>query len=195
MIYTIGDSHSQFTFHDIPEVKAFWLGPMTMHRVGRDSLNFKQHGVPTDRIVMACFGEIDARCHVQKQSIMTGQTIDFVIDDLISRYINSLLTNINEHKLIIMNIVPPAYRERADNNVDFPFTGSNDERAIITKKMNIVLENYCKVHNLKLIDIHSLYADHSGMLPPELSDECDGKGMHIKVTDRIRTHLKNNNLI
>jgi hypothetical protein len=195
MIYTIGDSHSQFTFHDIPEVKAFWLGPMTMHRVGRDSLNFKQHGVPTDRSVMACFGEIDARCHVQKQSLATGQSIDAVISDLLSRYINALLVNANEYKIIVMGIVPPAYFERADNNADFPFTGTNSERAVITKKMNIVLEELCKVHNLKFIDIYSLYADASGMLPPELGDECDGKGVHIKITDRIKECLKNNNLI
>ena len=45
-IYTIGDSHSRFSFeYNLNEntrhpriTNSFWLGPITMHRVGRDSI-------------------------------------------------------------------------------------------------------------------------------------------------------------
>ena len=59
-IYTIGDSHSRFSFeYNLNEntrhpriTNSFWLGPITMHRVGRDSISFNTHLVPTNGIVV-----------------------------------------------------------------------------------------------------------------------------------------------
>ena len=61
--------------------------------------------------------------------------------------------------------------------------------------MNSLLEKECINNNLLFINVHELYADENGMLPVHLGDWDDGHGVHIKATDRLRTHLKNNNLI
>jgi len=37
-IYTIGDSHSHVKSQYITGI--YWIGPITMHRVGRDIINF-----------------------------------------------------------------------------------------------------------------------------------------------------------
>ncbi len=195
MLYTIGDSHSHFTFHDIPEVKSFWLGPWTMYRIGRDSVKFKEHGVPVNSTLLTCFGEIDARCHVQPQAIKRNISIDEVIYELVTNYINALMINAADYKIAVMSVVPPAYLKTVANNPDFPFIGNDIERSEITKKMNTILEEHCKNNDILFFNIYNLYADTNGMLPSEFSDWCDGFGNHIKVTNLVRSELIKNDLI
>ena len=97
-IYSIGDSHS--ILYDKSELveNYFWLGGMTMHRVGTRFINFsgvecdplgcgkEVKSVPTDGIVLACFGEIDVRHHVFKQ-VCLGRNEDEILCTLVSNYI------------------------------------------------------------------------------------------------------------
>lgn len=195
MVYSIGDSHSRFTFHDIDDVECRHLGPVTMYRITSDGLNFNEHDIPSGSTVITCFGEIDGRCHVQPQSIKRNIDIDEIIHELISNYINTLLINSNEYKIIVMSVVPPPYYETVTKNPEFPFIGNNSERSVIVKKLNNLLEEYCKNHNLFFLNVYDLYADNNGMLPAHLSDWKDGHGVHIKVTNKVKEYLKNNKII
>ena len=59
----------------------------------------------------------------------------------------------------------------------------------------ILTMEYCKNHDLFFLNVYELYADNNGMLPSHLSDWEDGHGVHIKVTNKVKEHLKNNKII
>jgi hypothetical protein len=68
-IHVFGDSHVS-EFSNIPGCLLHYVGPITMHRIGRDGLNFldmTSYGVQENEVAIFVFGEIDCRCHIGKQ--------------------------------------------------------------------------------------------------------------------------------
>jgi hypothetical protein len=189
-IYTIGDSHSQLTFeYDFniqtrhPRItNCFYLGPITMHRVGRDSISFKDHSVPSNGIVISCFGEIDVRNHVNKH-VNLGRDEDDIIEELVSNYMKALLFNReNGYKHIaVMNIVPvteylfdrksPDIRKPLlSGSPEFPYLGTNDDRKRYTLKMNKLLQTHCISNNFGYLDIYTKHVNEMGYLTLEYAD-------------------------
>lgn len=184
-IYTCGDSHSKFSFFGIDSVKPYWLGPMTMHRVGRDCMDFRTHGIPNDGILILAFGEIDARCHVHKH--ISGDNEDQVITELVEKYIAAVEKNMKFFKRIaIMSVVPPAMKDKAAENSDLPFLGEDSDRARYTRKMNELLVSNCDRLGIGFLDLYTLYKDEAGMLPFEKSDGI----VHIGNNDLVRDALE-----
>lgn len=185
-IYTCGDSHSRFTFHDISNVVPFHIGPITMHRMGRDILKFSDYKIPTDGPLISSFGEIDVRCHVHKQ-VLSGRDEDEVIESLVTNYMYALKMNSTVYSdILVMEVVPPAYSNMAKNNPDFPFEGTDEDRARICAKVNSRLKHHSDIFGFRMFELFADYADKNGMLDPSMSDGS----VHIWSNDKIKEKIK-----
>lgn len=207
-IHVIGDSHSSYCFTNIFPVKTkkehslfhslktakqkipfviHWMGPMTMHRVGRDgmnAINIKSMGILPQDIVVFVFGEIDVRCHIEKQSVLQNRPWEEIVDELSCRYIQTILENQKQqgsHQCVVCAVVPPT--DRAFNK-NFPFYGSLETRVAITQTLNRKLHDLCMQNGLILLDLYAGFHTENGDLKMELSD-----GVHI--SHRVNTGIKN----
>lgn len=186
--YSIGDSHSDFSFRNVLEHR-YSIAPMTMHRVRRDKINFlevfKNMGVdvPYDSFVIFCFGEIDVRCHIFNQINLGNLTEDEIIKNLATDYISHINTQKSFfEKVGILSVTPPSTNINGKGNNDFPFTGSDKERSRYTTKLNHFLKTLCQENNVKFIDAYKYYADENGMLMSSMSDGS----VHIGNTTYIK---------
>lgn len=172
---SVGDSHSDWTFRGRNDVNRVWLGPWTMHRLGRDRemLSFS-NGVPYDVPVVLCLGEIDVRCHVTKQAAKHADGVTGVLTDLVAAYEPAVLANAADgrwRKTVVMSVVPPTSSSRWDcHNPDFPFIGTDAERVASTVQLNGMLREMCARNGWLYLDVHRLYVGPDGMLPLERSD-------------------------
>lgn len=64
---------------------------------------------------------------------------------------------------------------------DFPYLGSDDDRLFYTKKMNILLENYCEKYGYIFFNFYDHYCDDEGFLSYEISDKI----CHIQNNTKI----------
>lgn len=194
-IHIFGDSHASFCFSNertaIPrdEISSFtyrrngvvrsvpfvihWLGSKTMHAIGRDglaALNLKNFQIQERDVAVFVFGEIDARCHIGKQRDLQNRQFDEVIDTLAQNFLNCIELNKQAFKkltCVVVSITPPT--NNAYNWV-YPYYGSLEERAFITKKLNAKLKELCTIYNCKFLDVHALYATPQGTLDDSVSD-------------------------
>lgn len=175
-VLVFGDSHSEHFFSGIPRCKVNWLGPMTMHRVGRDGLaavNVQalsiRHG-DTVRAAVFVFGEIDVRAHVTEQRDRVGRKLDEVIATLCANYVRTACLNrdlIAGISVVICSVPPPMVCE---NNPDVPFGSSIDERAALTRQINDTLKSLCVENGLLFLDIYPYFSDPSGVMTRGVSD-------------------------
>lgn len=194
-VHAIGDSHSVHMFTALPDVAVTWLGPRTMHRVGREPLDLAHLGVrPGDRAILV-FGEIDARCHVARVADVrkaNGADAQPVLDQLAARYIRSLRRSADALDGVSITVcgVPPAAPPgcgdgRSDGGgatppLAFPLAGSPGQRAGIARRLNDTLRAACAAAGFGFLDIHALYADGDGFLR---ANDSDGL-VHIRY-DRV----------
>ena len=193
-IYTIGDSHCLSYMKSQYVTKVHWIGPVTMHRVGRDIINFQNFGcdpigagyhivsVPTDGIVIASFGEVDIRNHIINQ-ISLNTTEDDVINILITNFINALILNKQNYKYIAVPSIVPTTRQSDSNYV--PENITDIDRIRYTKKINKILSNELSKHNMYFLNLYDHYVDNEGFLKAELRDDS----IHIIHTNYMDTKL------
>lgn len=187
-IHTLGDSHSINGFESIPEICIHWVGPWTMHRVGKEGLpkpkSLRYHMTKDDFLIL-CFGEIDCRCHVKKQ-IVNGRDENEILQTLADEYFKAIESNPIFGKYIVMSVIPPAYHNDEYDNKELPFEGTDEERYRFTEKLNRLLKQKCQDHNIIYLDVFSIYQDENGMLDPVLSDGT----VHIKDCTLLRELLQ-----
>ena len=196
-IYSIGDSHADFSFRNIikDENCRVNLGPITMHRIRRDKADFlelyKKHrdkDFDKDSFVIFCFGEIDVRCHINNQIISQQKKENQIIKELVLDFVNHIKEQKNIFKEVgILSITPPGSILWAAQNNEFPFIGSDFERSRYTIKMNSMLKKLCEYNGIHFIDVYSEYSDNKGMLLRNLSDG----GVHIGMTSYVEKELNN----
>lgn len=171
IVHVLGDSHS-FEFIKVPGCVVHWLGPITMHRVGRDGLSFLNlldHGVLDEQVVIFAFGEIDVRFHILKQRDIYKRDLEEILDTLTENYFATILTNKNLYKnlfCIVYSITPPL--ESLKNLL--PHFGLIEERVEITKQFNKKLEEKCKEVGIAFLDVFDDYSNADGTLNIALSD-------------------------
>ena len=199
-LHVIGDSHSSFCFTNVVPMATsrensilrykqknktiklpcsiHWLGPVTMFRVGRDNINLinlKTMKAKENDIVVFLFGEIDIRCHIEKQSNLQKRSSDIIIDEMVEKYISCIVDNkkqFNTLHCIVGTIVPPTDRAYSEK---FPFYGSLETRIALTKKLNTKLHEHCAKHDLPILDLYTDYSTSKGDLKAELAD----RSVHI----------------
>ena len=180
MIYIYGDSHASFSFRNLTlNYKDLHCPSITMFRIGRDNIiiNFNKDIIKKDDIIILSYGEIDCRCHIQRQ-INLGINEDNVINELVNNYfktIKNITTNIGA-KIIIVAIIPPT--KQLDYEIihgpilhEFPFVGSDESRVRYTNKTNKLLEEMSIKNNYIYFNPYSYYTKPDGTLKYELSDK------------------------
>ena len=130
MIHVIGDSHVMvFSGKEhipdevddrgfLPFFRTYRLGPHTAYHAEKlrsliESLVTQNAG--TDDSVMLCFGEIDCRAHLVKQSEIQGKSLEDVVAECVGRY--AQLFDIRERcgvRLLVWN-VPASSREDVES--------------------------------------------------------------------------------
>lgn len=177
-IHIIGDSHTHsfinlgYLEHNwateyqdkliLVPYQIHWMGPVTMHRIGRDGLsyfNIKDYNVQENDDLVFVFGEIDVRCHIGRIADKKSLKLDDVINDLANNYVKTIIKNREQFEKIncmVFNVLPPT---KFYSNFYFPYYGSLEDRVLITNKLNLKLKELCYQFDLKFIDIYDLYTD------------------------------------
>ena len=189
MIYLYGDSHAHFSFKGLtlPYIDLFQPS-ITMHRIGRDNIIINQKKHNKDDIICISYGEIDCRCHIQRQK-NAGYKEDDIIDTLITNYFRTINNNITEYKyIIVVGIIPPTKQRDYESlhgpiTHEFPFVGSDIDRVCYTNKMNLKIKDLCSKYNYIYFNPYDYYTHDDGTLKYELSDKI----IHIGDT----THFIN----
>lgn len=169
-----GDSHAQFCFDRIKEAQINWLGPVTMHRVGRDGAWFLNGWQPVEPglDVVFIFGEIDVRCHIGRISDETSVSRQELCTQLVDRYLNALEMHrpaLDIGRIVVSCVPPPADGAGLDN-IDFPVYGTWADRAEITRLLNHSLREGCAARNVLFLDFLNDYSTPEGFIISDLSD-------------------------
>lgn len=195
-VHVFGDSHASFCFSNertaIPrdensyynfsthnqiismKFNIHWFGSKTMFSIGRDgldTLSIKDLGVQENDVAVFVFGEIDARCHIGKQRDVLNRELHEVIETLAKSYINAIKNNkkqFNNVYCVIVSVMPPTNNTF---NASYPYHGTIEDRAMITKQLNQKLQKLCIENSITFLDVYSLYANHEGVLDNERSDK------------------------
>lgn len=179
-IFIYGDSHAIFSFkrltlfhenHGTPSV--------TMHRIGRDKyvVNAQPAKHQSDSTVVVCYGEVDCRCHVQRQ-IDQGRLEDEVLRELADAYFATLDRGLSVVRhVVVVGIIPPTEcreHEAIHGPIThaFPFVGTDTDRARYTAKMNRLLEEHCRTRAPRFVYFNPYlpYTRPNGCLRHEYSD-------------------------
>lgn len=178
MIFLYGDSHAHNHFKNLylPFVDKH-QNSITMFRIGRDNkiIHFNKRDHDSNSIICLCYGEVDCRCHIQRQ-INLGRAENDVIYELVSKYFNTIRNNIGIYKkIIIVAVIPPTEKEEYEKingpiTHAFPFVGSDADRVRYTYKMNQLLELFCNKYGMYFFNPFSYYTRDNGCLKHELSD-------------------------
>jgi hypothetical protein len=212
-IFVYGDSHASYNFIQLA---------ITMHHVGRNNcianfdptvhdtytsfpisfhkstcLTFRKSDFWSnqDSIIILCYGEIDCRCHIQRQINASGRTEDEVIQDLVNAYFQTIRNNVIIYKqIIVCAVIPPMHQDKYESVHDalataalpprLSFVGSDEDRVRFTQRMNFYLQQKCTEYQYTFMNPYDGYADESGCLKNELSDTL----CHIKDSTPNAAH-------
>lgn len=180
MIYIYGDSHASINFKNLKlNYTDLHYSAITMFRIGRDNIiiNFNIGIIQKNDVIILSYGEVDCRCHIQRQIIL-GRNEDDIINELVVNYFNTINNNTLNigAKIIIVGVIPPTKKndyERINGPVlhEFPFLGSDEDRVRYTKKINKLLEELSIINNYYYFNPYSYYERPDGTLKYELSDK------------------------
>ncbi len=192
-VHIFGDSHAYFCFSNqnrgpFDEQSIFCmkfddsdfcvpfyihhLGPITMHRVGRDGfgiLDIRNYIKDGDTVVFS-FGEIDVRCHIGKQRDAQGRSADEVVKALVSNYLKTIRENVDQYKKLDVVILGPVPPSDIKNSPFFKPYGSLSERILLNSLLNETLQEEIKKRGFYYLDIRDLFQNSEGSFETALSD-------------------------
>lgn len=196
-IHIFGDSHAMYNFKNIKYIDVInhWRASITMHRVGRDGMefiNFKLKDIKNGDIVIYQFGEVDCRCNIGKQKLL-GREIGEIISKLIENYFISIKNNVNNYDKIniIICCIPPTMNQEYYESIhgpithEFPFVGNDEERIMYTQITNMALKLMCEKYNFIFLDYYNYYEGKNGLLKIDYSDNI----CHIIKNEYILNNL------
>lgn len=215
-MHVFGDSHASYCFtQSIPTMpfeetllnyksdnalknircKIHYLGAITMHRVGRDKLNFldwRKYDIKNNDIVIYVFGEIDIRCHIGKQRDLLKRDLTEVMDTLMYKYMESILENKKNfpHTKIIVFTPPPPGNSY---NPSFPKYGAIEDRIHITNYFCKLLKQRCYDNQIYCFDLYDLLKDPSGRISFMYTvDDCHiNHKLNYMVKEKLLISIKN----
>jgi hypothetical protein len=119
-----------------------------------------------------CFGEIDCRCHIYKHVTAT-YSYQQMIDEIVNDYFIALMENeklVPGVKMAVYNVIPPVRVPCLQQDNDYPFLGTNEERIAYSRHFNTAIAWNCKELGWMFVDVYDKYADQDGCLNPLYSD-------------------------
>jgi len=193
-IHTIGDSHSYAGWH-LVGATVHHLGPLLCYSFGRDSgigKRISNFGIVAGDTVVFCLGEIDCRCHIHKH-VSPELSYQTIIDGILAKYLAAIQSDVSilntplKH-VCVYNVVPPINRRNTEENKEFPFLGTDEERKSYVKYFNSKLREKCAEYGYVFFDVYDKYADEHGFLRKDLSD----KNVHILDGIYLREFITKN---
>lgn len=178
-ICVIGDSHSYSGWQciSIPgvSINIKYLGAKLMYSFGKEKWILLDKDFSGD-VVVFCFGEIDARCHIHKYKNKGFQEI---INDLVKSYLEIISLNVKGFPNLktCIYFVPPAIKkaDRAEDSC-YPYLGTDEERRNYVICLNEKLSEGCKERGFIFVDLYDQYCDEKGFMRNDMSDQ----GPHIE---------------
>jgi hypothetical protein len=149
-----------------------------MFRIGRDNMiiNYNKELIVSENdLLIVSYGEVDCRCHIQRQ-INNGRNEDAIINELVDKYYNTIKNNIVDTcKIMVVAVIPPTKQcdyESIHGPIlhEFPFVGTDEDRVRYTNKLNKKLEEHAIINNYIYFNPYSYYTAEDGTLKRELSD-------------------------
>ncbi len=181
MIHVIGDSHVMvFSGKEhipdevddrgfLPLFRTYRLGPYTAYQAAklRNPIeSIIKEKVGPDDAVMLCFGEIDCRAHLVKQSEIQGRSLEDVVAECVGRY--AQLFDIKEKcgiKLLVWN-VPASSREDVENG-EYSTYGTCAQRNEAARLFNRILDEECRKRGIVFVSIFDELIDEDGLTRAE----------------------------
>lgn len=199
-IYVLGDSHTNFfsgeefirfikyknginkVYPLINCFKPYHLGSTLAYNIANPNSSTQglkrvnwllKNKIPKESILILCFGEIDIRCHVIKQSKVQNKTTEEIIDNIINNYAK-FIKYLQEKDYKIITWAPIASpKDIWTDNPDYPKIGTEDERNYATKIFNEKLEQLSKEHNFINCSIFPKIIDKDNKtIEKYIADEC-----------------------
>jgi hypothetical protein len=180
-IYCIGDSHvNVFSGHDvmqkewpakhtdlIPLLSSYRLGAhlaYSLHKKdseARKKLFSSIKKIPKGSYILLCYGEIDCRVHLLKQSIKQNIKLKLVVDDCVDKYF-SVIKEVDKlgYRVLVWGVIPSTkfkieYQE-------FPTYGTNFQRNKVTGLFNERLKMNCDRYQMPFLDITNFLLNADG---------------------------------
>jgi len=173
MIHCIGDSHvSVFTGHDsMPDIwhpkyrsddkteyfKTYRLGAATSYQLDR-KIPMIEHIINEVTIdkeydsMLFCFGEVDIRAHLIKQSEIQEKEIDIVVKECVDKYFDTIMYFKNTgYKIMVWGPIA-SWSDKAPYTSG-PSFGTNIERNHVTKIYNEHLDKLCNENDIPFLTI------------------------------------------
>ena len=183
-IHCIGDSHTSFfsgqaamqprwpeRSHDLWQFfRTYRLGPTLAYNLcktgtkskGRERLfDVLRRKVSVGERVLLCFGEIDCRAHLIRQSEIRGVSVLDLATECVSRYFQVVreVRSLN-YPVMIWNVIPPTITSCLD--CEFPVAGTFDDRLAVTRVFNSLLLSQCEQEGIPFVSIFDLILNKSG---------------------------------
>jgi hypothetical protein len=198
-IYCVGDSHVML-FRDVPRFIIYWLGPATAYKLADKESTTNSNRrlmriakkVRKEDILLVCFGEIDCRVHVHKQTIENKRNMEDIVGDIMDRYVSVL----KQLKLSVLNLcvlgISPAGRNY--DGVALGYSRYNlpaSEHKKIKGVFNSKLRDACRKNKIPFIDIYSRTLDSAGYMSKKYSGDnihLNDKAIEI-IKDDLNAHF------
>lgn len=213
MIHCLGDSHSSFfsgneemqpiwpqKSNDItPFFKSYRLGPCTAYQllnkidIIKDILNIKVN--KDEDYVLFCFGEVDVRAHLLKQSNEQNRNIDDIILECVTRYFEVMkIINSLGFRVIVWGVIATWSDLKPYTGPSF---GTQIERNSITYKFNSFLEKFSKENDFIFVSMYDEMLNEDGTTIHEYLDDWEGCHIHLnqKIMPQTLEKFKNLKLI
>lgn len=195
MIHCIGDSHSAVfsgeekmqeiwpipAANKIPFFKSYRIGPATAYQLS-NKRNIINNIISTEYkdgdYLMFCFGEVDIRAHLIKQSQQQNRSIEEIVTECVERYFSVVLEYKNKgYKMITWGPI-------ASWNANRPYTGGPSfgtdlERNYTTRLFNEKLKTMCEANGIIFVTIFYDMLNEDGSTNLFYLDDWDGSHMHL----------------
>jgi len=212
MIHCIGDSHSSVfsgneemqpiwpvRSNDItPYFKSYRIGPATAYQLEnkKNIINQIIPNVKDGDHLLFCFGEVDIRAHLLKQSLEQNKDIEIIIDECLEKYIR-VVKHYKEigYDTIIWGPIASWNDEKPYNGG--PSYGTSSQRNSITKSFNDKVKKLAISNDIKFVTIFDKMLNEDGSTNSIYLDDWKDCHIHLnqKSMELILEAFKNQGLI
>ena len=174
------------------------MGPLLCYSFGKENLkrcDIRNYSVNDGDTIVFCLGEIDCRCHIAKH-VSKILSYEEIINPIVNNYLAAIkivvdVSGLKLKNVCVFNVVPPVRKSNTEEDVTYPFVGTDEERLSYVRYFNKKLKEKCAENKFVFIDVFDKYADKDGFLIKILSDDR----VHILDYKYVEEFIYENKLI
>lgn len=158
----------------LPEFSPIHIGPVLAYNAnrygtktrGREKVDYliKKRMIERGARVLFCYGEIDIRNHVVRQSRDQGIAMERVVDKILENYLTFLVSMREEGLRVACWGPTPSFPDAEKPSDEFPTCGDEITRNNATLYFNEQLKNLCQQNNLGFVSIAEKVIDERGRI-------------------------------